>query len=281
MRKKRNALYHYTSEAGFLGIIASRSLWATDANFLNDATEIDLAHELAQERLKRKRRSRIPTFHKEALKVLGHRVSSYRLTMRTYVTCFSTRFDDLNQWRSYAGAANGYMIGFSWEQLAGFSAMHGRIFDECIYSKEDQIARIDLFIEEFLESVSGYFPFYEKGEINEGLLESRVETGAAKFTSQIAPFFKHQAFKEESEWRIVQVEDNENTSPEFRSTGLGITPYAILNLPKSHGLLSTIMLRSQTQEKLAEEGLARFLESQGIHRGIITLSQLPYRATSG
>jgi hypothetical protein len=32
-------LYHYTSDAGFRGIIESDRIWATDIRFLNDYTE--------------------------------------------------------------------------------------------------------------------------------------------------------------------------------------------------------------------------------------------------
>ena len=51
------ALFHYTDAAGLLGILKSRSLWATDFRSLNDASEMhygmDLAHGLIKESAKR------------------------------------------------------------------------------------------------------------------------------------------------------------------------------------------------------------------------------------
>ena len=34
-------LFHYTTQAGLLGIIDSRSLWFTDIFYLNDSTEME------------------------------------------------------------------------------------------------------------------------------------------------------------------------------------------------------------------------------------------------
>ena len=35
-----SVLYHYTSPAGLKGILETSSLWAADADFLNDAQEL-------------------------------------------------------------------------------------------------------------------------------------------------------------------------------------------------------------------------------------------------
>ena len=44
-------LYHYTSQDGLLGIIESRSLWATNISYMNDATEFGLSVRLIRDRL--------------------------------------------------------------------------------------------------------------------------------------------------------------------------------------------------------------------------------------
>ncbi|KQV50324.1 hypothetical protein ASC95_13135 [Pelomonas sp. Root1217] len=38
-------LFHYTTSAGLLGIVQSGSIWATEARYLNDATELSNALE--------------------------------------------------------------------------------------------------------------------------------------------------------------------------------------------------------------------------------------------
>src|SRR5688572_29928312 len=42
-------LYHYTTTAGFLGIIRSERVWATHTSFLNDKSEIEYGAQLMNE----------------------------------------------------------------------------------------------------------------------------------------------------------------------------------------------------------------------------------------
>lgn len=281
MRPTSKAYFHYTTEQGIIGIITSGSLWATDAQFLNDATEIDLAHELLKERISRTRKSKLSEFQRGSLSDLSSAVASSALYTRTYVACLSAKFDDLSQWRAYSGAANGYMIGLDFAKFEQLCMIKGWKFGPCIYDEDDQVQRIDRFIRRFLDSLEGYFPHFGPGEINEGLIQERSKSRAIEFVSSIAPFYKHRAFRPESEWRVVRLDDSKTTRPMFRSTGLGVTPYVVLEMPISTGLISTVMLRSQNQTDLAEEGLSRFLEAHGLQRGIISLSDLPYRSTNG
>ena len=44
-------LFHSTTQAGLVGILASRELWATDLRFFNDSTELHLALDLAEKRV--------------------------------------------------------------------------------------------------------------------------------------------------------------------------------------------------------------------------------------
>lgn len=281
MRPTSKAYFHYTTEQGILGIVTSSSLWATDAQFLNDATEIDLAHKLLKERISQRRKSKLSAFQRESLSELSNAVLSSAFYTRTYVACLSAKFDDLSQWRAYSGATNGYMIGLDYSMFAQLCRVKGWEFGPCVYDEEEQVERIDRFINRFLDSLEGYFPHFGPGEINEGLVQERSKSRAREFVSSIAPFYKHKAFRPEAEWRVVRLDDSRSTRPLFRSTGLGITPYVTLDVPISTGLISTVMLRSQNQQELAEEGLGRFLETHGLQRGIISLSDLPYRSTNG
>jgi hypothetical protein len=46
-----NFLYHYTGQAGLLGIIKTGELWATKIQYMNDATEFGLALTMARKEL--------------------------------------------------------------------------------------------------------------------------------------------------------------------------------------------------------------------------------------
>jgi hypothetical protein len=46
MNETEKTLYHYTSLEGLLGIIESKSIWATNVLYLNDASELNYSIDL-------------------------------------------------------------------------------------------------------------------------------------------------------------------------------------------------------------------------------------------
>jgi hypothetical protein len=46
--KAPGILYHYTGQAGLLGIIERRELWCTKVQYMNDATEFGRALDMAR-----------------------------------------------------------------------------------------------------------------------------------------------------------------------------------------------------------------------------------------
>ena len=44
-------LYHYTSQAGLLGIIQKREIWATNLLFLNDTAELNYAIQIMRQEI--------------------------------------------------------------------------------------------------------------------------------------------------------------------------------------------------------------------------------------
>src|SRR4051794_27438928 len=47
-------LYHYTTAQGLIGIVQSHGLWATNADFLNDAQELRFGRDQLREALQRR-----------------------------------------------------------------------------------------------------------------------------------------------------------------------------------------------------------------------------------
>ncbi|HEY5182806.1 MAG TPA: hypothetical protein VIJ07_24065 [Dermatophilaceae bacterium] len=121
--------WHYTSTAGLLGILATNSLWASDAATLNDSTEIRFGMDLV--------RSRLPTRLEEAsawADLAGTRidgaevpaaianmlglVEGFLLSGGLYVFCASLSGDSLSQWRGYGhGSDAGFAIGLRRDPL--------------------------------------------------------------------------------------------------------------------------------------------------------------------
>jgi hypothetical protein len=136
---KPDRLYHYTDAAGLIGIVERQVLWATDAEFLNDAQELRFGRaevhaallSRASELSTGKARGDHPEYP-EYPDALAYTAASMMLgaaesiqpnarhdeyfQVAVYVTCFCEEPDLLSQWRGYA-AGGGFAIGFSTSAL--------------------------------------------------------------------------------------------------------------------------------------------------------------------
>jgi hypothetical protein len=210
-------LYHYTSAGGLAGILSSRSVWATDTAFLNDASEILYAGEKLESMLidYRKQIELENPPHgsaKDRRRVIaGIAASALTKFMRpeedpfpdestkegaTYVACFSTEPDQLSQWRGYGGLA--YSIGFN---RAGVDAMtvHGETDPDRVKAGpavavgygQDAITHLMTGI------INDLVALPSSGAASTGFLE------AVHHCMPRVARIKHGAFKEEKEWRLV------------------------------------------------------------------------------
>lgn len=132
MREKPSgSLYHYTDAAGLLGIVESRSLWATDYRHLNDRKEYRIGAKLLKDELGK---------HRLAEK---HRRAFERLVAETQKTCYVLSFsemgDQLSQWRAHCPSGNGYALGFKRSNALFASAkQHSFNLVRCAYDLQEQ-----------------------------------------------------------------------------------------------------------------------------------------------
>jgi Protein of unknown function (DUF2971) len=113
------------------GILESSSLWATDAEFLNDAQELQFGRAELCDALRAYAENLFPSNRtqdggreysraaivRSAVEYLARGDVNVPVnTERIYVTCFCQDSDLLSQWRGYA-SADGYAIGFHSEAL--------------------------------------------------------------------------------------------------------------------------------------------------------------------
>ena len=110
-------VWHYTNGAGFLGILQSATLYATQVASLNDVRETKYATDLYKDAVKGllKEKADDPdavTFLNAVLEFVKEEPDSpTHGTSKFFVTCFSADEDDVTQWDRYGGD-NGYAIGF-------------------------------------------------------------------------------------------------------------------------------------------------------------------------
>jgi hypothetical protein len=75
-RSEPATLYHYTSAAGLLGILKTRSIWATNIRFMNDTREFALALDLITAALQRRSTDYANRFMAALHQVLGEALRS-------------------------------------------------------------------------------------------------------------------------------------------------------------------------------------------------------------
>ncbi|WHP80378.1 DUF2971 domain-containing protein [Edwardsiella anguillarum] len=127
------AIYHYTGQAGLLGIIEGKSIRCTNHKFLNDRMEYNYAvdtlksHcEYIREKLTENTQSGLE--EAEALSNFFKATSDFvvKNIRDTYVACFTTKPDDTNHWQAYGNKQVSYAIEFDLGELEKAINMSGR-----------------------------------------------------------------------------------------------------------------------------------------------------------
>src|ERR1035437_2499175 len=213
-------LYHYTKQAGFLGIIRSKQIWATHTQYLNDTREFLHAVQVLRKELTLSRAahgdetvrdvigamdSGLPAPQvtndekRAALREMWESVSNAAEVARinVCVASFSEIRDSLSQWRAYA-PRGGFCIGFGGDRLAQLVVAHGFYLAPGLYDRDEQQRLVRALIEEVLEEnierqrqanpVSHYLP--PGGNLR-------------AYLNCYSPILKDPSFAEECEWRII------------------------------------------------------------------------------
>lgn len=185
-------LFHYSSLSGYLGIVKSRTLWASNIHRLSDAEEYAYGLRLTKQLLEERRLLTTAAPEIELLETLGLHLGSIVRT-NLFVVSFSANDDLLSQWRGYCPNGKGVSIGFYSSDLIAAAQRQGFRLLRVTYKLSEARAIA--------------------GELISAALRKRVENASrasADIASEfawdfvsIAPALKHEAFAEESEWRLV------------------------------------------------------------------------------
>lgn len=105
-------LFHYTDAGGLRGIVTSQPMWASNAFFLNDATELTYAARLLHEVIADLEGGNVSP----SARIFLERGTSTLLDPSSglsdvYVSCFCEEKDLLSQWRGYERDGGAYSIG--------------------------------------------------------------------------------------------------------------------------------------------------------------------------
>jgi len=255
-------LSHYTTANGLLGIVQSNSLWATNARFLNDFSELKYGADLFREVLEESKTAIQDTLCSEHR--LLERVSAHSMVAEipsNFVVCLSENANQLSQWRAYGADGTGYSIGFDANSIRQLRWTHSRcllLFKVC-YQRDRQKELLRKLLDKFFSRIK-----------DEGVAELKLFSSflLARLQDYLVSF-KNSAFQEEGEWRLVHTIPipTHQKDLEFRVTGGLIVPYHVLKPAGSDFLpIESIYQGPRVAPEISEEALHCLLWRSGYNR---------------
>jgi len=289
-------LYHYTTLDGLVGILESDYLWATHVRYLNDVKEFRDALDHLD--------SFIDEFDAEfrsyLQSVLPSKIDYFLNEFGVYTVSFTDDErqptipdlmpgDRLNQWRSYSGKGNGISLGFDHnliDKSNGDRVWKSRgivaYLIDGVYQKDK---KQELFQQLGRAAASRFKLDIESAVIGESAIWELVWP-----LLPAAACFKHPAFFEEKEWRIVispsPLEPSEGDLVEspvhpvkFRKGVFGITPYIEfpLGLRSVNSPLRRVTVGPTPHIDDALIAVKALLAANGITNVEVAKSKIPYR----
>jgi len=198
-------LYHYTMTEPAVSIIKTGELWATNAVFMNDESEIRYAADIVRRVLDEVAKD--PEFisaNEEsvalALEPVRRVLANLHSYVEIYVSCFSSEQDQLSQWRAY-GLSGGLSIGFDTSGLKEIRADHPGVLAlvQISYVEAEHLKRIYGLVKSWILM---YLEALERDVRTKPHVEAML---FAQSFAWNAISVKNGAFAEEKEWRLVWV----------------------------------------------------------------------------
>jgi len=285
-------LYHYTSAAGLKGIIDSGEFRLSHVSQLNDTSEYKFGFDIAIKELATHaevhKNQYIRKFCMRAIEKLRYlrreRVFEY------FVGCFSTKGNDLGQWRSYGDNGRGFALGLAPTLFHTTSvtpvAVNERVFVAQVeYGEEKtrvlQAAAIDHalnIIEQTLRDPS-IEEFINQDEIQ---LDYFLDHMAIEMSPPILWYSltcKDGAYESESEVRLLMIHGKGNEQKiETRIRKSEFVSF--VRYPLHLGQISNIaqIVVGPAASEISKSGIRHFVQSLGLNPdNVLKPSLIPYR----
>jgi len=267
--KGMDFLFHYTDIKGFLGIFNTKSLWASNAFFLNDSTEIIYGTNLTKDLFNNFYLSLKNEKSKEILKEHYDDYSGFVLSSNFFLVSFCENGDLLSQWRGYSPNSDGISLRFNLQVIRTLPQVN---LYKVIYDKEQQIIITNLL-------------FKLLNDLMEYLEKTRTRSFLRYFTLWISIFtttillFKDDSFSEEKEWRLIYNYDvvGNKKNIEYRIKNNYILPYIKIEKLNLINLISGITIGPSSNNQIIKESIKYFLDMNNYDYLNIDFSKIPYR----
>ena len=194
-------LYHYTNQHGLLGIVSTGEIWATSVNDLNDRKEFEYAKDLAESLISSRIKEEPDEQRKKHLGFL--RNAAVNAGINICVSSWSSKPDDLSQWRAYSGPGTGYSIDLKGSSLKEFAGAQDFILAACIYEKRAQERILQSLIEADLVKNIEQEKSHPARDDHERFMLEQNGGDFAYHINRYASLFKHPGFAAEDEWRLI------------------------------------------------------------------------------
>jgi hypothetical protein len=221
LQKVPAVVYHYTNDVGLRGILETGRLWLSDIFSLNDPSELSHGVSHAVKVLDTNAKSGPP----ESKTFAQHFASFYERGMEGsahyFVCSFSSDGDDLGQWRAYADNGRGYALGFDGAVLEdAFTKENGAPIpnNSTHHVTYDDAALSDIH-RRMVEKMFGLISLprgkgMSAASIDEYLKELSITLSLHALRAAL--FFKHEAYKNEREFRFMQIHRADVPPPEVK-----------------------------------------------------------------
>ncbi len=223
-------IYHYTNDSGLRGILESGQLWFTDIFNLNDPSELIHGVGHALDILKREASNgprEATAFGKMFADIVAGNVET---SAHYFVCCLSKTDRDLGQWRAYADDGRGYAIGFDATVLEQ-AFVKAEAADATLHSTfpvtydDTRLRRIyEQLVAETIPVISA-----PKGMgLDNAVVSKFIRNLSTKLASSciyVSAFFKHAAYKNEEEYRCLQIYPADRAVPGLK---IRSRPYSLV-----------------------------------------------------
>jgi hypothetical protein len=278
-------IYHYTTLIGMRGILESRAIRLGHISSLNDPSEVqygqkligDAIHEVVEQEDRRDLR----TFLNKMLGVVN---SLGSLRHHPFVFSFCESSNLLSQWRGYAGGGRGYSLGFNFynetriaANLSDFNDGKKPYLRKLIYNRQTQ----QKLVQDYLQGVAAAAREALGRRLDFEAPEIVMASQAVNLDMLVS--FKHPAFEEEGEWRMVRItrDDHDPSGVRFKEADGVLKPYRGMYLydkgegERPHFPLRSIRFGPMLEPNSTKAAITLFLNSVAANSHPIGL--VPYQ----
>lgn len=224
-------VFHYTNQEGLIGIVESKSIWATSILHLNDSAEFWYAAQIVRQLVDNL------TTQQHLDDILRQQLlGMFRLQpiANVFICSFSAHPRQLSQFRAYGSVGSAFSLGFDTFGLIKRGKEQGFEFGHCLYDRKEQEAEIARILHEAVTDFDNRLA----QSIDHSIAANQSATQFHERFLAIAPRIKNPTFSEEQEWRMMCTLQSITKAVHFRKGKITIVPYLNFSLADESGQLN-------------------------------------------